>query len=225
LNKQHVSQGNWFRLVDSYNPEYTQIGPDNAFWIAGEDDAGEIAVTWAARVFTWPDTTLAEKAGEMFYGRETDRSCIVTAPAAKMITGVVLCGGAAWVRPDLRGHRLSQLVPRIGKAYAFGRWPTDWSICYVSRMLIDKGVAAGYGQKNFSYSIFYPSSPWGDLEVVLAYTSAEDSYADLAKFLETELSTGRDGIIGGLPLSAAILEQRVTKTSSDDVFHGNRSLS
>jgi hypothetical protein len=225
LNRQHVSQGNWFRLVDSYNPNYTELGPENAFWIAGEDEHGEIAATWAARVFSWPEATLAERAGDMFYGRATDQSCIVTAPAAKLITGVVLCGGAAWVRPDFRGRQLSQLVPRIGKAYAFGRWPTDWSICYVSRILVEKGVAAGYGQKNFSYSIFYPKSPWGDLEVVLAYTTADDSYADLANFMETDLSSS-GGRPAGIPAAGAsavprILEHMVTNTSSDGVRHGS----
>jgi len=222
LNRQHVSQGNWFRLVDSYNPNYTDLTPENAFWIAGEDENGEIAATWAARVFDWPDASLAERAGDMFYGRETDAPCVVTAPAASLITGVVLCGGAAWVRPDFRGRQLSQLVPRIGKAYAFGRWPTDWSICYVSRILVEKGVAAGYGQKNFSYSIFYPKSPWGDLEVVLAYTTAADSYADLANFMESELTSERSGSASPVP---RILEHIVTNTSSDGVLHGSNSRS
>ena len=224
LNKQQVSTGNWFRLVDSFNPEYADLTPQNAFWISGEDESGEVATTWAARVFDWPDATLVEKAGEMFYGRETGKPFIVTADAAKLISGIVLCGGAAWVRPDHRGQKLSQLVPRIGKAYAFGRWPTDWSICYVSRLLIEKGVAAGYGQKNFSYSIFYPGSAWGELEVVLAYTSAEDSYADLGKFMDTELSPAAGGVMNGLPM-ATIFEQSVTKTSSEGVLQGSRSLS
>jgi hypothetical protein len=225
LNKQQISTGSWFRLVEAFNPEYSDLTPQNAFWISGEDESGEIATTWAARVFDWPDATLVEKAGEMFYGRQTDKPFIVTAEAAKTISGVVLCGGAAWVRPDYRGHKLSQLVPRIGKAYAFGRWPTDWSICYVSRALIDKGVAAGYGQKNFSYSIFYPGSAWGDLEVVLAYTSAEDSYADLENFMDAELSPNAGGAMNGLPPVGMIFEQSVTNTSSDGVFQGSSSRS
>src|SRR3954454_21274448 len=51
LNKQQASNGSWFRLVDAYNPEYTTLSPENAFWISGEDENGELAACWAARVF------------------------------------------------------------------------------------------------------------------------------------------------------------------------------
>src|SRR5580700_10768399 len=51
------------------------------------------------------------------------------------------------------------------------RWPVDWAIALVAPVLIEKGVSAGYGYKHASRSIFYPASPWGDLEVVLAYLS------------------------------------------------------
>src|SRR5690242_4695649 len=51
LNKQQVSTGSWFRLVEAFNPEYSDLTPQNAFWISGEDESGEVATTWAARVF------------------------------------------------------------------------------------------------------------------------------------------------------------------------------
>jgi hypothetical protein len=221
LNRQNVPRGNWFRLVNAFNPEYADLSPANSFWISGEDDGGDVVTSWAARVYYWPDTNLEEQARVFFYERDEGQPCIVTAPAAKMITGVVLSGGAAWVRPDYRGRQLSQLVPRIGKAYAYSRWPVDWSICYVSRILIEKGVGAGYGQKNFSYSIFYPGSPWGELEVVLAYTAIADAYDDLADFMATTL-------LGGGVAAAAVsttVDHPVTKTSLEEVFHGSSSLS
>jgi len=223
INKREVSNGSWFRLVDAYNPEYTILTPENAFWISGEDENGEVAASWAARVFHWPDTNLAEQAVPFFYGRDDGQPCKVTAPAAKLIGGIVLCGGAAWIRPDFRGKGLGQLVPRILKAYAYSRWPVDWSICYVSRTLIEKGVAAGYGQKNFSYSIFYPGSPWGDLEVVVAYTPILEAYEDLANFMDEELSdvSTRNGAAMRF---SSLSEHRVTNTSFDGVFHGNSSL-
>ena len=55
-------------------------------------------------------------------------------------------------------------------------------------MLIEKGVSAGYGYKHASHSIFYSASPWGDLEVVLAYLSQNEAYEDIAEYLATELS-------------------------------------
>ena len=31
LNKQEISRGNWFRLVNMFNPEYSDVSPENAF--------------------------------------------------------------------------------------------------------------------------------------------------------------------------------------------------
>jgi len=224
LNKEHMSRGSWFRLVNMFNPELSGISAENAYWLSGENEAGEIVVSWAGRVFYWPETSLAEEARAMFYGRDEGQPCIVTAPAATNISGVVLCGGSTWVRPDLRGQRLSQLLPRIGRAYALARWPVDWGIGYVSRVLIEKGVATGYGYRNFSYSVFYPGSPWGELEVVVANNSVGECYDDLATFLANELSPPAQ-VDSQARSGSTIFEVNVTKTSSDGVFQGSSSLS
>jgi hypothetical protein len=221
LNRREIARGNWFRLVNWFNPECSDVSPDNAFWVSGEDDAGEIVVTWAGRVYYWPGTSLAEQACAMFYGRDDGQLCTVTAPAAQSITGVVLSAGSVWVRPEFRGRQLSHLFPRIGRAYACSRWPIDWTISLVAPVLVEKGVAAGYGQKNFSHSIFYPSSPWGDLEVVVSYTAAADIYHDLEEFMRIEFSSERRG---SPPLHSTSFDS-VTNTSSVGVFHGSSSLS
>jgi hypothetical protein len=221
LNQREIKRGNWFRLVNMFNPEYSDVSPDNAFWVSGEDDSGDIAVTWAGRVYYWPNSNLAEQACTMFYGWDDGQPCAVTAPAAKGIGGVVLSAGSVWVRPEFRGRQLSRLFPRIGRAYACSRWPIDWTISYVAPALVEKGVAAGYGQKNFSHSIFYPGSPWGDLEVVVAYTAAADIFDDLEEFMTVEFSSsGR-----GKPLLRSTSFDSVTNTSSVGVFHGSSSLS
>src|SRR5207237_8189218 len=112
---------------------------------------------------------------------------VLTAQAASLISGVVWNGGASWVRPDFRGRQLSHILPRVLKAYASGRWSIDWFIGYVKPVLVDRGVAKGYGSKHLSYSISYPGSPWGDVEFALVYTSVDELYADLAENLATEL--------------------------------------
>jgi hypothetical protein len=221
LNRREMACGSWFRLVNMFNPECSDVSPDNAFWVSGEDEAGEIVVTWAGRVYYWPDSSLAEQACAMFYGRDDGQLCTVTAPAAKGITGVVLSAGGVWVRPEFRGRQLTRLFPRIGRAYACSRWPIDWTISLCAPVLVEKGVAAGYGQKNFSHSIFYPASPWGDLEVVVAYTEATDIYQDLEEFMTSEFSPARRGA----PALRSTSFDRVTNTSSVEVFHGSSSLS
>ena len=222
LNQRQVELGNWYPLVNMFDPARSDCSPANAFWISGENDAGEIISTAAARIYHWPDTTLEDEAVRMLYGHDDGQPCVITAKAAKLITGVISVAGAAWVRPDYRRRELSHLLPRIAKAYALSRWPLDWAVGYVTKLLVEKGVAAGYGQKHFSYSIEYPELPFGEL--VLAYTSGQEAYDDLGDYLMTELSSST-GTKFSAPSFSMTREHAVMKTSSDGVFHGSSSRS
>jgi len=181
-------------------------------------------VTQAGRIYYWPDTTLEQEARLMFYGgHDEGQSCIVTAKDAKTIGGVVFYGGSVWVRPDFRGRRLSELLPRLGRAYAVARWPVDWGISFVAPALVEKGIAAGYGYKHASYSIAYPESPWGDLEVVLVSLSAAEAYNDFAEILLNPSSA--EAVSGLTAASASLFDERVTNTSADGVLHGSNRRS
>ena len=121
VNKHTAVRQSWQPLLDIFNPEYSDLLPENSYWISGEDKHGEIVLTQAGRVYYWPDTTLEQEANLMFYGgRDKGQRTVVTAADAKLMTGVVFYGGSGWVRPDFRGKRLMRLVPRLGRAYA--RW-------------------------------------------------------------------------------------------------------
>jgi hypothetical protein len=218
INKQQIGRGNWYRLPDNFNPEYSDLRPENSYWISGEDDSGEIVLTQAGRIYYWPHSTLDEEGRMMFYaGRDRGQRCAITAAAAKKITGVVFCAGSHWIRPDFRGRRLSHLLARLGRAYAMSRWPVDWGIGLVTPVLVEKGVSAGYGYKHESRSIFFPRSPWGDLELVVSYLTAAEAYGDLADFLVAGLSgtadheTDADFEPGSVPLP---VEDGATRISS-----------
>ena len=161
----------------------------------------------------------------MFYGgREEGQRCIVTAADAKKISGVVFYGGSVWVRPDFRGRRLSQLLPRLGRAYAVARWPVDWGISLVAPILVDKKVAAGYGYRHVSYSVAYPDSPWGDVDFALVSLSAEEAYDDFANVLANTLcGTDEPGSIAAS--STSVWDESVTNISSEGVFHGSSNRS
>ena len=224
VNKQRVAQGDWFRLVHMFNSQYCDLSPENSYWISGEDEHGEIVLTQAGRVYYWPETNLELEARLMFYGgRDEGQRCEITAAAAKFITGVVFYGGSGWVRPDFRGRRLMRLIPRLGRAYALARWPVDWGISFVAPVLVEKGVAEGYGYKHASYSVYYPGSPWGDLEVVLATVSAAEAYDDFTNFLMTSLSDPRPDRSAGWP--STVFDNSMTNTSSEGVFQGSSSRS
>jgi hypothetical protein len=225
FNKKKVSNGTWYPLMKMFNPEFSDLVPENSYWISGEDEHGEIISTHAGRVHYWPDTTLAEEVDLLLYGRKhPDQPCIVTAPDARRIAGVVVYGGSAWVRPDFRGRRLSQLLPRIGRAYALSRWPIDWGVSIVAPILVEKGIAAGYGYKHASYSIFFPGAPTGSVENVLLSVSPTEAYVDFEDILLRDFS---ESVVSNsdASLSTTFRDSIDTNTSSDGVRHGSSNLS
>ena len=225
LNEREVAHGNWFKLVNMYNPAYCDLSPENSYWISGENEAGDIVLTQAGRIYYWPETTLAQEAHAMFYaGRGRDHLCKVTASAAERIGGVVFCAGSHWIRPDFRGHRLSHLLARLGRAYAMSRWPVDWAIALVAPVLVKRASVRATATSMPVAASFYPASPWGDLEVVLAYLSRSEAYEDIAEYLGNEFSGSAAGRFVAAS-SRRPREDRVTSTSSDGVFHGSSNLS
>jgi GNAT superfamily N-acetyltransferase len=225
FNQQKVKNRTWYPLMRMFNPEYSDLLPENSYWISGENEDGEIVATHAGRVHYWPETTLEQEVDGLLYGqRDNIQPCIVTAPDAKLITGVVVYGGSAWVRPDFRGRRLSQLLPRLGRAYALARWPIDWGISIVAPALVEKGVAAGYGYKRESRSIIFPGAPSGAVDNVLVSVSRIGAYQDFAAILRNGFSVSEPVSLPSLS-SVMRLDNIETRISSDDVFHGSSSRS
>src|SRR5438270_1468450 len=90
VNKHATVRQSWYPLVDIFNPQYSDLLPENSYWISGEDEHGEIVLTQAGRIYYWPHTTLQQEARLMFHGgREKGQGCVVTAADATSITGVV----------------------------------------------------------------------------------------------------------------------------------------
>jgi hypothetical protein len=223
VNRHETATGNWYPLVNMFNPAHADLSPDNSYWISGEDAWGTIVLTGAFRIHSWPDTTLEQETHSLFCGPQgLSQPVHVTAAAAKMITGTVVCGGSLWIHPDHRRHRLSRFVGRIGRAFALATWPVDWMIAVVILQLATNGAAYGYGYKHLSRSIFLPGSPLGDIEVVLAYLSASEAYDDFAEFLRSELAVSElDWVLA----SDRRLENAVTTISDDEVFQGSSKRS
>lgn len=185
LNERETARRNWRPIMGTFNPAQTELAPETAFWIAGENDDGEIVTTSAGRLYVWPDTTLADHAVEVFFGRDEGQQCVLTAPEAKLISGVVFTAGTTWVRPDYRGRQLSQLMSRMARAFAMARWPLDWTMSFIQRPMADNGVARGYGSKHLGYSVEFPETPYG--EIAISYTSGREIYEDFGSFIDDEL--------------------------------------
>jgi hypothetical protein len=223
LNRHEVARGTWVPLPMMFDPDCSRLDAGNSFWLSGEDEGGEVVLTGAFRLFDWQNTSLREQAGHFFcdtLGRP--HHCIVTAPAAPLITGHVCWGGSLWIRPDHRRHHLSEFVGRLGRAFSLAQWAVDWMMCLVVPKLVDKGIAAGYGYKHFSRSVFFPNCHLGDLEMVAAYLSPSEAYADFAAVLGNRLE--ESSYLSNSEFGNRF-ENIVTRTSSDDVAQGSISLS
>ena len=56
-------------MLDYFNPECVELTAENAFWVSGENEAGEIVVTFGGVVHDWHGTNLAEQARALFLRR------------------------------------------------------------------------------------------------------------------------------------------------------------
>jgi hypothetical protein len=226
LNSRELSKGqkgNWFKLVNMLNPDYG-ISARDGYWISGENEKGEIVVTVGGRVYHWPETTLYDEARMMFYGgRDLGQDCRITAEITKTITGVVNCASAMWVRPDYRGRQLARLIPRVSRAYVSSRWPIDSAFIFTQPDVHPKVIKA-YGYPTVDHSVFFPNSPWGDLQLAVARITRQEIYDDLAAFLANDLADD-DTSDGASPSILIKRDERVTKTSPEPVLQGSMSLS
>jgi hypothetical protein len=226
INKEEVARGTWFPLVNMFDPQYTTLTPENSYWLSGENENGEVILTWAARVYYWNDSTLKDNIGLFLCDKgDRPRSCVLTPEAARelrVISGGVFWGGSLWIHPDYRLRRLSPLVGRLGRAFAVSRWPVDWIMCLVQPTIVEKGIAAGYGYRHMIPGILFPKSVYGDLNLFLVYLSSDEAYADFSEFFAAELS---DSASDSAPSSQRRLLQTVTSISSPEVVHGSRRRS
>ena len=46
----------WFPLIPVFDPAYSDLGPGNAFWIAGRNHHGDLVAVQCARLFDWRDS-------------------------------------------------------------------------------------------------------------------------------------------------------------------------
>jgi GNAT superfamily N-acetyltransferase len=220
-----TARGNWYKLVNYLNPTVVDLTPENSYWISGENDAGEIVATVAGRVFYWPDCSLHERAAQVFFGgRADDHPCIITASAAREITGVAMCSGAMWVRPDYRRLGLSPLLARIYRAYGAARWPLDWVFMFAVPGSPEK-VIAGYGYTDVSRSIYFPATDWGDLELALCRMSRQQLYDDLLLFWTRHLSPDASEESRPSRSGESMREDSVTSASPEAVDQGSISRS
>jgi hypothetical protein len=111
----------------------------------------------------------------------------VTAQDAETIRGRVALGGGIWYRPDFRRRRLGEIIPRIGRAYAFTLWDYDVLIATITQQNVGKAFDKRLGFRDVRPDAMImrhsATVPGGDLHLAIARMTPMQLIDDLFWFL------------------------------------------
>jgi hypothetical protein len=141
-----------------FNPDYTDVGPHNAFWIEGTNGYGETVHVQAVRCDDLSKTTLAHQIHMLLEPYATDEMLAETqnpgfcqSEAARKITGSVCYHGEIWLRGGRSGYRgqgLSSILPRLILALSLAKWSPDFIWGFGHAWLVEHGIPQKYGYRN-----------------------------------------------------------------------------
>jgi hypothetical protein len=184
-----VLPGQKLPVVTIFDPAYSDLSPENAFWISGHDETGTIVATQAARLLDMTGSTVEQEFTSMrpfFAAPEKHLAagtrCLVDCPPANDITGRVVYSGGAIYHPKVRGCGLSRILPRISRALAHSIWDSEYTISVLETVLIAKNVHLSYGYTQHSKSIRLRGINRGDLDFDLVWMPTREMLEDLAVY-------------------------------------------
>jgi hypothetical protein len=183
----------WRPVLPLFNPESSVLNEDNCYCMAGRNAKGEIIATQAGRLLPWSGTTFHDEASSLrlFYtepeGMKAEgEEVIVTAPAARTLTGSVVFSGAIWYRPDYRGRQLPSIIPYISRAYAYTRWKQECTMSIMAQDVHARGMAERSGYNNVDWEVLLrrtPVIPDGDLHCAMVWMDSNFLLKGTADFL------------------------------------------
>ena len=154
LRRQMARQSLRGMLAPMFDEACGHVHPDNSFWVAVTDAAGELVATEALILVDLGEQSLAShlRAKLDWYrppGERVDcaRSTVSLSSAAQLC-GRVCYNGEMWIKggPDgYRGSPLIALVPRAAMAMALARWTPDHIFALVEPGSAIKGLTARAG--------------------------------------------------------------------------------
>ena len=165
LNAAHYDT--WGRFAPQLDMRVADLGGDDAYCLIGHNAAGEIVAAQAGRVYHTETRTLQDIAEDrsLYSGRSRPPTrgltCTLSAPGASKISERFVYSGGLWVRPDHRGHKLAGLLPRISRAYALGRFDTDYTFAFIGEQMAASPLYRlyGYPRSEPSYTFFEDGRP------------------------------------------------------------------
>ncbi len=189
LNREN--RESWPPLSPAFDPAHSNLRIDSAFWLEGIDDRGDTVVTEIARFFDFSNTDLVDELQSLriYYEHPEPHLAAgerieVNAPAARVVRGRTMHGGAIWVRPDWRRNGLTRIISRVCAAYAHTRWNTAFTWGLIEPRLHAGGLSQAYGPHHVSEGVTLHLPFRGTARRVLIWMSSEALLADLGRAVE-----------------------------------------
>lgn len=189
LNREN--RDSWPPLSPAFDPAHSNLRIDSAFWLEGIDDRGDTVVTEIARFFDFGNSDVVEELRSLriYYEhpephRAAGERVEVDAPAAKIVRGRTMHGGAIWVRPDWRRNGLTRIISRVCAAYAHTRWDTRFTWGLVEPRLHAGGLSQAYGPHQVAEGVTLCLPFRDSARRVLIWMSSEALLADLRRSID-----------------------------------------
>ena len=187
----------WPPLPPICDPKHSNLRIDSAFWLEGVDASGDTVVTEFARLFDFTNTNLVEEIRSLRVYYENPQphlaagECVeIDAPAATVVRGRAMYGGAIWVRPDWRRNGLTRIISHVCAAYAHTRWNTEFTWGFMEPRMHAGGLSRAYGPHEAAEGLLVRMPFRGDLPTVLLWMRTDALLADLAASVEATMIAG-----------------------------------
>jgi len=139
-------------LTPIFDVRYSDIGPENGFWLRGIDEDGKVMHVQAIRFDNLEDNNLAQhwKNDPVLYctqglGIDVEKSLYDTAPAASEIKGAVCYHGELWVEKSYRRIRLGSKLANLAMLMALARYNPEYIYCLIVPKVIRTGLSVRNG--------------------------------------------------------------------------------
>jgi len=144
-------------LQQIFDPDKTDIGAHDGFWLKGVDEDGQVVQLQAMRRFDLGEQTLAQHAKEWasaYLPPTIDRekidlstSIFDAAPIMTEIKGRVVYHGGFWLHKSKRGGGLTGIFPRLLMNIAVQTFAPDFIYGYQARETAYNGLGAKEGYR------------------------------------------------------------------------------
>jgi hypothetical protein len=190
LNINQQNRQTWLPVASIFNPNFSDVSPNNSLYIIGRNEHNEVVACQACRFFDWSNTTFKEECESLrlWYDdpntkKNNNEQAIVNTLAGSGTTGKVCYSGAAWYRPDFRGKGLVEFLPRLARAYAAGVWGTTTTITLMAENNVKKGVFPRNGYRNIEWYIDVINNQSGTIRFAYLWIKNDEMESDLNDFL------------------------------------------